>query len=115
MRPKAFLWVSLNDSDLAAHLNDLEGYHRALIIFDEFLDTLFTKLKKIGIYEQTLIIVTTDHGRGNGIFWTKHGRYFPSSKKTWAFVWNGELIPTSIENHYNTLSIRPTIESALRI
>lgn len=109
-----FLWISLNDSDLAAHLNDLDGYHQALVQFDEFLDDIFKKLKSLDLYDQTMIIVTTDHGRGNGVFWSKHGPSIPASKKTWAFVFNGELYPATIINntkHYNTLSIRPTIES----
>ncbi|MDR3491358.1 MAG: alkaline phosphatase family protein [Gammaproteobacteria bacterium] len=113
-----FLWISFNDADDAAHAMDLERYHKSLSYYDNAIDQLFTTLQKMGLDKETLVIVTTDHGRGNGIFWTSHGVLFPESKRTWAFVINGELTPISQEGnmkHYSTLSIRPTIEAALGI
>lgn len=113
-----FLWISLNDSDEEAHKGNLEGYHNAIRFFDYTLDEVFTKLKAMNIENETMVIVTTDHGRGNGIFWTQHGPEIPASKQTWAFVMNGNLKPMSqngdIKN-YNTLSIRPTVEAALGV
>ncbi|MBA3661943.1 MAG: alkaline phosphatase family protein [Gammaproteobacteria bacterium] len=113
-----FLWISFDDADDAAHAGDLKRYHQALSFYDESLDTLFVKLKQMKLDEQTLVIVTTDHGRGDGKNWTHHNNHYPESKKTWAFVRNGVLKPSTQEgrnNHYSTLSIRTTIENILSI
>lgn len=110
-----FLWIALNDSDAAAHRGNLDEYHQALMFYDYALDELFTKLKAMHLDQETMVIVTTDHGRGNGKLWTSHGPRIPESKQTWAFVMNGSLKPVSQSGdifNYDTLSIRPTVEAA---
>lgn len=111
-----FLWISFVESDEAAHLNDLPYYHMTLEYYDLVLDDLFTKLKAMKLDKTTMVIVTTDHGRGNGIFWTDHGPHLPESSQTWAFVFNGQLKPHNISKprHFSTLSIRPTVEAFLK-
>lgn len=109
-----FLWISLDDADEAAHGNNRPAYEAALVLYDNFLDRLFIKLKELHLDEETMIIVTTDHGRGTGRRWTEHGPGTLSSKFTWAFVINGELLPVMMDKtqiSYSTLSIRPAIES----
>lgn len=111
-----FLWISLNESDEAAHEGNLQAYHKALEFYDHALDEVFTKLKMMNIEDETMLIVTTDHGRGNGPLWTSHGPGILASKQTWAFVMNGELKPVSQSRdilNYSTLSIRPTVEAVL--
>lgn len=111
-----FLWISLNDADNAAHKGNLESYHNFLYSYDDFIDLLIEKLKLLNLYDETLVIVTTDHGRGHGPFWTSHGPQHPASKRTWAFTLNGDLKSVSRTGdfvHYSTLSIRPTIESVM--
>ncbi|MCE0724381.1 alkaline phosphatase family protein [Legionella resiliens] len=111
-----FLWISLDNSDGTAHANDLKGYHKALSYYDEMLDEILSYLQTQGLDKQTLVIVTTDHGRGDGNNWINHGPRYPESRKIWAFVMNGELVPVAQDEekgHYSLLSIRPTIEKAL--
>jgi hypothetical protein len=113
-----FLWISLDESDEAAHTGNLQAYHEALNFYDYVLDEVFTKLKNMQIEDETMLIVTTDHGRGNGPLWTSHGPGMFASKQTWAFVMNGNLKPVSQSRdiiYYSTLSIRPTVEAALGI
>ena len=108
-----FLWISLNDADEAAHLGDKEAYQAALTYYDSILDTVLNAMGK-----DTLIIVTTDHGRGDGEHWTEHAPQYPESKKTWCLVINGQLQADSNKgrsHQYSTLSIRPTVEHALGI
>lgn len=115
-RPR-FLWISFVESDEAAHLNDRPYYDQMLSYYDQVLDNLFTKLKEWQLDKDTLVIVTTDHGRGNGVFWTDHGPLWPESKRTWAFVLNGKLknaLQEEASTHYSTLSIRPTVEAFLK-
>lgn len=113
-RPK-FLWISLAESDNYAHAKDLSGYHAMLRLYDDYIATVLATVKSLGIEDKTMIIVTTDHGRGNGDRWSDHGPGLPESKQTWAFVWHGQLEPVSQQGdirHFSTLSIRPTIEHA---
>jgi hypothetical protein len=108
-----FLWVYLGDADDFAHEDNLPAYNEALAIADDGIDQLLQMLKKLNIDEETLVIVTTDHGRGNGPDWIEHGEEYPESTPTWAFVWNGELLNGVKEGnvtHFSTLSIRPTVE-----
>lgn len=110
-----FLWISLVNADDEAHAAHLSQYHQLLSYYDDALDGLFTTLKTMKLDKNTMVIVTTDHGRGNDENWTSHGEKFPESRQTWALVMNGELQPMSKDDdvyHYNTLSIRPTIENA---
>lgn len=111
-----FLWISLDDADEAAHGNNRNAYISTLTLYDNFIDNLFTKLHDLDIDKETMVIVTTDHGRGIGPRWSDHGPGDPASNVTWAFVMNGELTPISSHNNitnYSTLSIRPTVESVL--
>lgn len=109
-----FMWLSFCDSDNNAHANNAPGYYKAISFYDQVIDELLTNLKSKNLLQHTLIIITTDHGRGDGDNWTTHGPKYPESKRTWAFVLNGDLQPIREENgtrYYSTLSMRPTIQS----
>jgi hypothetical protein len=111
-----FMWISLVNADDEAHFGHLQQYHQLLSYYDDALDGLFSTLKAMHLDKTTMVIVTTDHGRGNQKNWTSHGSDYPESRQTWAFVMNGKLVPIQQEGrveHYNTLSIRPAIEKAL--
>ncbi len=113
-----FLWIALNDADVAAHQGDSIRYYQILSSYDDMFDALLSSLSNLGLDHETLVIFTTDHGRGNGKYWTEHGPSYPESKKTWAFVLNGQLKPLYKQediSYYSTLSIRPTIENTLEI
>lgn len=114
-QPK-FLWISLVNADNEAHMKHLQNYHNVLSSYDNYLDQLFATLTAMNLDKNTMVIITTDHGRGNKSQWTDHGPQLPESKATWAMVFNGKLKPMREEggvHYYNTLSIRPTIEGAL--
>lgn len=111
-----FMWISLVNADNEAHMNHLSQYHDVLLSYDQYLDTLFRDLERMKLDKNTMVILTTDHGRGYGANWTSHGAEYPESRQTWAMVMNGTLKPVRIEggtSYYNTLSIRPAIEEAL--
>ncbi len=111
-QPK-FLWISLTNADDEAHLGNHTRYHQLLNYYDDALHGLFLSLKTMKLDKNTMVIVTTDHGRGNNENWTSHGSNLPESRQIFAFVMNGKLEPANIEDgveYYNTLSIRPAIE-----
>lgn len=113
-----FLWISFGDADDYAHEGNLVKYHESLTFSDTAIDQLITKLNDLHLADETMIIITTDHGRGDGDNWLEHGEEYPESKQTWAFVINGELangIQDGDITHFSTLSIRPTIEKAFQL
>mgnify|MGYP000185601159 FL=1 len=59
-----FLFVHFCEPDLFGHLygENSEAYSQAIIRDDEALGLIVDKLKSLGIYDETLILVTTDHG-----------------------------------------------------
>lgn len=112
----AFLWISLGNADIFAHRANREAYDNTLKYYDLAIDQLMQLLSELNILNETMIIITTDHGRGNGDRWTDHGADLPESKQIWAFVINGKLLASNtdgINEFYSTLSFRPTIENAL--
>lgn len=109
-----FLWISLTDADAAAHLKSRGLYDNVLELYDRLLHILFHTLDILDLSDETAIIITTDHGRGNGKHWTDHGPKYPESKQTWAFAKNADLVPMQGSNYWSTLSIRPTIEAILK-
>ncbi len=112
-----FLWISLVNADNEAHFAHLDNYNQLLGFYDDAIDGLLTTLNALHMDGSTIVIVTTDHGRGNNENWTSHGEEYPESRQTWAFTMNAELQPVSREGniyHYSTLSIRPAIENALK-
>ena len=61
-----FMWISLNDADEAAHKGNIKEYRSALAFYDGMLDVILSSLKVKEMDKDTMIIITTDHGRGNG-------------------------------------------------
>ncbi|OGT57636.1 MAG: hypothetical protein A3F14_04865 [Gammaproteobacteria bacterium RIFCSPHIGHO2_12_FULL_43_28] len=116
-KPK-FLWISLNDADEYAHAGDIKHYQKTLRFYDRELDKLFKIIKSEKLQQETMIIITTDHGRGLGKAWMEHESDMPDAWRTWAFVINGELANGKKDGkyvRYSTLSIRPTVEKVFGI
>jgi hypothetical protein len=86
-----FLMVGLGDTDEYAHRKDYGGYVGALAAADHFLGRLVGLLDALGLSRDTLILVTTDHGRSSRL--ADHGRWHPESKQVWALA-SGPLIPS---------------------
>lgn len=114
-RPR-FMFISLNDSDELAHRGQYQSYIKTLHLYDRWIKELVMTLKGMGDYgANTTLIVTTDHGRGDGSSWTEHGARFPEAKYIWLFG-RGPFIQqnrATFGSGYSHLDIRPTIEAAL--
>lgn len=116
-KPK-FLWISFGDADDFAHEGKKYNYRQTLAFYDGAIDKIMKTVKTLNLQGETMIIITTDHGRGNGKNWLEHDENMPEAKQTWAFVINGKLENGTLNGntyHFNTLSIRPTIEKAFGI
>lgn len=111
-RPR-FLFISLNDSDEWAHAEDYPKYLATLRQYDEWIQELNETLKSMGEYgANTLLLVTTDHGRGSGGNWGRHGILYPDSKYFWLYG-NRRGIQPVTPGQYSQANIRPTIETYL--
>lgn len=80
-----FLFVSLGETDEAAHKGDRVGYERALQAADRFVGTVRRSLAQERLRgRSTLLLVTSDHGRAENF--RDHGRRHPESSQSFLFV-----------------------------
>lgn len=76
-----FVFISLGETDEAAHKNDYRGYLEALHQADHFVGQLREDLSRLQAQgRDTLLLVTTDHGRAE--HFTDHGRKYPESSRS---------------------------------
>lgn len=115
-RPR-LLYVSLGDSDDWGHAGNLEGYHGALLRYDEWLDGLVAELEAMrGYGERATVVVTTDHGRGAGEDWAEHGAQWPHSERIWlvaAHLGPSAPGPGRPRGRFDQRDLRPTLEALL--
>lgn len=78
------LYISLGETDAWAHEDRYGLYLDATRRFDHYLQSIWETAQTIGSYKgRTALIVTTDHGRGDGVKWTSHGQTVPNAEFTW--------------------------------
>jgi hypothetical protein len=88
-RPR-FLHVALGDTDERAHRGDYPGYLEALRAADRFVGELTATLRDLGEYgEETVVIVTTDHGRAHDF--RGHGGHAAESARVWLVAAGGSI------------------------
>ena len=115
-----FLFISLNDSDEWGHKNKYDNYLSTLRQQDRYIKELVQTLDGMGAYgERTTLIITTDHGRGDGNDWNEHGSGYADSKSVWIYGRSphtrtakpAQLRMPASQVVYSHLDIRPTIEA----
>jgi hypothetical protein len=112
-RPR-FLYIGLNDADEWAHRDDYRQYLGALRLYDGWIGRLLTMLDGMGDYgRHATVLLTTDHGRGDGPRWKDHGPDTPEARAIWLLVVppghrSGLAVRTRAVTH---LDLRPTIEA----
>jgi hypothetical protein len=118
-----FLFIGLNDTDEWGHKGNYTNYLSSLREYDERIKSLVNTLEQLGEYgRRTTLIITTDHGRGEGNDWNEHGSGYPGSKYVWLYGSSpatraaanapakAKRVP-SAKNVFSHLDIRPTIEA----
>jgi hypothetical protein len=113
-RPR-FLYIGLLDTDQWAHAGERDRYLDAARAADRLFERIDTALEAMPakVREQTTIIVTSDHGRGNGPLWIAHSR-FDAARHVWLAArgpWvarAGLTRPTRTDVQH--ADIRPTVE-----
>lgn len=85
-RPRV-LYLGLGDTDEWAHAGRYDRYLEAAHRFDRFLGELWQELQRTEGYRgRTSLVVTTDHGRGNGSDWKHHGAKVRGAQDIWIAV-----------------------------
>lgn len=81
------LYIAFGDTDEWAHAGRYDHYLEAAHRFDRFLGELWQELQGDEAYRgRTSLVITTDHGRGNGPDWKNHGAKIQGAQDIWIAV-----------------------------
>ena len=81
------LGVLFGETDSYAHSGKYPAYLTAANRFDHWVSDYWTVLQAMPKYRgKTTLIITTDHGRGDGGKWTSHGETVKNAEYTWMMV-----------------------------
>lgn len=73
-KPK-LLYIALGEADDFAHLGQYDQYLAAIHRSDQFIADLWQELQNDPYYrDQTTLLISTDHGRGEAAQWRSHGK-----------------------------------------
>lgn len=115
-----FMFISYNDSDEWAHRGQYGNYIASIRTYDRWLKETVETLESMGEYgKDTCLIVTTDHGRGDGEKWTSHNNGLPESAFVMMYAGcplDQNIVFKSAEGRtVSHLNIRPTIEQLVGV
>lgn len=83
-RKPRVLYVSLGETDEWAHAGRYDRYLEAARRSDAYLRELWDTLQALPEYAgRTALLVTTDHGRGDGPKWRDHGKEVEGAEAIW--------------------------------
>jgi hypothetical protein len=78
------LYIALDETDDFAHHGMYDQYLRSANAADRMLRDLWQLIQSIPAYSnKTTLIITCDHGRGEGVLWHDHGDEVPNSEQIW--------------------------------
>jgi hypothetical protein len=85
-RPRV-LMIALGETDEFGHAGRYDLYLQSASRTDRMIEQLWNWIQQDSMYRnKTSLIITTDHGRGTGRGWKRHGRLTPHSDETWMAV-----------------------------
>lgn len=120
LTPPFFLWTHYFDlheprNAPAAYRREHDRYTAAMIHLDDQMGTLLDTLKEHGIREETLIVLTADHGEAlDDHGYTGHGRTLYDEELHVPLVFAHEAYPDrTVTAQVRTIDILPTIVSTL--
>lgn len=85
-RPRV-LFVGYGETDKWAHLGRFDQHLRSGKLVDQFIAELWMMMQSMPQYRgSTTFIITTDHGRGQGLDWKNHGDKIAGAENIWMAV-----------------------------
>ncbi|MAJ62300.1 MAG: hypothetical protein CBC48_21725 [bacterium TMED88] len=113
------LFLAFDGSDATGHANDYPGHIETLKKFDRWIQAIDEQLRKLEQGGQpTVLLVTTDHGRGEGELWSEHRWNVPGTGKLWLFVRGPEGLEAKRQPFGDPLTVatvRPTLEVLMQV
>ncbi len=115
--PPSFLYIALDESDGAGHSGVYPAYLGVLARYDGYLRALWSEMQAMrarGL--KPVLVVTTDHGRGDGAEWTGHGFTIPASREGWLLAVGHGIAAqgrAAGTRHRSLFDVRPTVEHLL--
>ncbi len=89
--PRA-LAIHLDGTDDSAHDGRYDDYLKYARLADSLLQNLWEQLQKDPFYRgKTALVLTTDHGRGEGNDWKRHNAAIAGSEQVWSAVFSPDL------------------------
>lgn len=119
-RPR-FLFISFDETDEHGHGGRYDAYLKSAQRTDEMIGKLWAWIQSQEDYkDQTTLIITTDHGRGNGSknSWKNHGRLSFGSSQMWFAIMGPDtpaLGEMKTEEQYFQKQIAKTAASLLSL
>lgn len=90
-KPRA-LYIALGETDEHAHHRRYDFYLDSIHRVDQMLARLWETIQSMPEYKnQTTLIVTADHGRGDGRLWTDHGAKVENAEYLWVALMGPEI------------------------
>ena len=81
------IYISFDATDDYAHQGKYDRYLTAANVQDGFMEKLWEWLQSHPFYKnKTTLMITTDHGRGEGHKWTSHGSSVAGADRVWLAV-----------------------------
>lgn len=108
-------WLPEGCSD--RHYVDAQ-YDGAIAYLDASLQELLGTAETLGIAEDTLVVLTADHGETlyeHDCFYDHHGLYEPTIRVPLMFSWPGRLGPARVTGHSHAKDVYPTILGLLGV
>lgn len=108
-------FIGFDETDHFAHAGKYGAYIMAINQCDNFMNDLWNTLQSDPFYEdQTILIITCDHGRGNAVAdgWRNHNIVFPASRHTW-FAAIGPNVNTKGESKEITVNYHNQIAATI--
>lgn len=82
-KPKV-LYVAYGETDEWAHAGKYKSYLNAAHQVDEWIKEIWEFVQTDRAYkDKTALLITVDHGRGEGPLWTSHGKKIAGASQTW--------------------------------
>ncbi len=104
------LYISLGETDEHAHHNRYDYYLRAAHRADAQLRRLWELIQSDPEYRgRTSLLLTTDHGRGEGDAWTSHGKSIEGAERIWIGLLGPEIEPALVPTNATQSQIAATV------
>ena len=115
-KPK-LLFIGYGEADDFGHDEDYDQYINAINRNDRMIEELWNYVQSDPFYkDQTTIIITTDHGRGNGNEWTDHNDKVIGSDEGFILMIGNGIKPNKIKKKQTSVNqIASTIADLLKV